>query len=176
MIFKRLLLICCYIIIFGSSNAQKKPDLKPQLCQIATIQRDSVLVKLKEYPAQVKMLEAYQKQLQSEYDFKKLELDTRLAEYQEKESTFSEEQKQEKIAELQRMNEELNAFSQSAEQKLMEKEQELLRPMNERIDKAIETVAQKKGYHQMVDRKMVYFSLSACDATREVITEANALR
>ena len=53
--------------------SQKKQDTKLTICQIATIQRDSVLVKLKEYPTQVKMLEAYQKQLQSEYDFKNLE-------------------------------------------------------------------------------------------------------
>ena len=44
--------------------SQKKTETKPTTCQIATIQRDSVLVKLKDYPTQVKMLEAYQKQLQ----------------------------------------------------------------------------------------------------------------
>ncbi len=46
--------------------SQKKIETKSTTCQIATIQRDSVMVKLKEYPTQVKILEDFQKQLQSE--------------------------------------------------------------------------------------------------------------
>jgi outer membrane protein len=153
--------------------SQKKQETKPTFCQIATIQRDSVLVKLKEYPTQVKMLEAFQKQLQSEYDFKKLELDTKVAEYQEKEKTFSDAQKQEKVQVLQKLDDDLKKYSQEAEQELMKKEQELLQPMNEKINKAIEEVAAKQGYQQVMDRKSVYFSLALCDATKLVIDEAN---
>ncbi len=169
----RIILLVLTISIAISSFSQKKQEPKSTSCQIATIQRDSVLVKLKEYPTQVKMLEAFQKQLQSEYDFKKLELDTKVAEYQEKEKTFSDAQKQEKVQELQKLDEDLKKYSQEAEQELMKKEQELLQPMNEKINKAIEAVAAKQGYQQIMDRKSVYFSLALCDATKLVIDEAN---
>ena len=170
----KLILTILTFFTFLISFSQKKTETKPMTnCQIATIQRDSVLVKLKEYPTQVKMLEAYQKQLQSEYDFKKLELDTKVAEYQEKEKTFSDAQKQEKVQELQKLDEDLKKYSQEAEQELMKKEQELLQPMNEKINKAIEAVAVKQGYQQIMDRKSVYFSLALCDATKLVIDEAN---
>ena len=153
--------------------AQKKQEPKPSSCQFATISRDSVLVKLKEYPTQVKMLEAYQKQLQSEYDFKSLELETKLSEYQSQEKSYSEEQKQLKMQELQTMDAELKKFSQEAEQKMMKKEQELLQPMNDKISKAIEAVAVQQGYAQVLDKKFFYFSIAACDATNLVIAEAN---
>ena len=153
--------------------SQKKQETKPTSCQIATIQRDSVLVKLKEYPTQVKMLEAYQKQLQSEYDFKKLELDTKVKNYQENEKAYSDAQKQEKVQELQNLDGDLKKYSQEAEQKLLKKEQELLQPMNDKINRAIEAVALKQGYAQIMDRKSVYFSLPVCDATKLVIDEAN---
>jgi outer membrane protein len=168
-----LFLIVLFFMLGFRAFSQKKQEPKPTICQIATIQRDSVLVKLKEYPTQVKMLEAYQKQLQSEYDFKKLELDTKVAEFQEKEKTFSDPQKQEKVQELQKLDEDLKKYSQEAEQELMKKEQELLQPMNEKINKAIEAVAAKQGYQQIMDRKSVYFSLALCDATKLVIDEAN---
>ncbi len=167
------LAISVILLVTEVSFSQKKQEPKPTTCQIATIQRDSVLVKLKEYPTQVKMLEAYQKQLQSEYDFKKLELDTKVKDYQENEKTNSDAQKQEKAQELQKLDEELKRFSQEAEQKLLKKEQELLQPMNDKINKAIEAVAFKQGYAQIMDRKSVYFSLAVCDATKLVIEEAN---
>lgn len=165
--------LCLFLFTASVAFSQKKQEPKATFCQIATIQRDSVLVKLKEYPTQVKMLEAYQKQLQSEYDFKKLELDTKVADYQDKEKTLSDVQKKEKMQELQKLDEDLKNFSQEAEQKLVKKEQELLLPMNDKINKAIEAVAEKQGYQQVMDRKSVYFSLSVCDATQLLIVQAN---
>jgi outer membrane protein len=153
--------------------AQKKQETKSAICQIASVHRDSVLVNLKEYPVQVKILEAFQKQLQSEFEFKQLELDAKVKEYQEKEKTFTEAQKQEKTQELQNSENELKKFKQEAQQKLQQKEKELLQPMNEKINKAIEAVALKKAYTQIIDRKFTYFSLPACDATQLVIEEAN---
>jgi len=162
-----------HLFFINDLIAQKKQETKSITCQIASIQRDSVLVNLKEYPVQVKILEAFQKQLQSEFEFKQLELDAKVKDYQEKEKTFTETQKQEKIQELQNSDNELKKFKQEAQQKLQQKEQELLQPMNEKINKAIEAVALKKAYTQIIDRKFTYFSLPSCDATKLVIEEAN---
>ncbi len=169
----KLLFIAVIMVYSVQVFSQKKQETKSITCQIASIQRDSVLVNLKEYPVQVKILEAFQKQLQSEFEFKQLELDAKVKDYQEKEKIFTETQKQEKIQELQNSDNELKKFKQEAQQKLQQKEQELLLPMNEKINKAIEAVALKKAYTQIIDRKFVYFSLPACDATQLVIEEAN---
>ena len=163
-----------YCQIFCQKNQVTRQN-QSLICQVATIQRDSVLVKLKEYPTQLRILEAYQKQLQSEFEFKKLEFDTKIADYQAKENSFSDQQKQEKIAELQKMDDDLNKFRKDAEQKMFQKEQELLTPMSNKIDKAIANVAVRQGYTQVLDAKNTYYSLPVCDATQLVIEEANKL-
>jgi len=152
---------------------QKKQETKQTNCQIATIQLDSVLVKLREYPTQVKILEAYQKQLQSEYDFKKLELDTKVKNYQDNEKAYNDAQKQEKVQEIQTLENDLKKFGQEAEKKLLKKEQELLQPMYDEINKAIESVAVKNGYQQIIDKKNTYYSITTCDVTTSVTEEAN---
>jgi hypothetical protein len=47
----------------------KKAEIKPVSCSIATLQFDTVLVKLKDYNTQLKIAENYKKQLQSEYEW-----------------------------------------------------------------------------------------------------------
>jgi outer membrane protein len=152
---------------------QNKQVAKLSACQTATIQRDTVLIKLKEYKTQVSLLEAFQKQLQSEFDYRKLEFDTKLKDYQEKETTFSPAVKEAIMTELQKLDEELKKFNSEAEQKLIKKEQELLQPMNDKINAAIDAVALREGFFQVIDKKFVYFSKAVCDATQLVIEEAN---
>jgi outer membrane protein len=162
------------MIVFNSffCFSQKKPTINSQ-CLLATIQRDSVLVKLKEYSSAIKMQEAFQKQLQSEFDFKKLELDTKIKEYQEKEKTLTEDQKKEQVALIQKLDGELQKFSQEAKERLAAKERELMQPMDFKINKAIERVAAAFGYKQIIEKKICYYASADCDATQQVITEAN---
>jgi outer membrane protein len=169
----KLILIGLSFFAFLNAFSQKKQETKAITCQTATILRDSVLVKLKEYKTQVSLLEAFQKQLQSEFDYRKLEFDTKLKSYQEKESTFSLLEKESIMNELQKLDDELKKFNAEAEQKLMKKEQELLQPMNDKINAAIDAVALREGYFQVIDKKFVYFSKAVCDATQLVIEEAN---
>jgi outer membrane protein len=161
------------LFISLSALGQKKSANNSISCQIATIQRDTVLVRLKEYPAQVKILEAYQKQLQAAYEFKKLEFDTKLKDYQEQEASLTDEQKQSNVLELQNMDNELKKFSQEANDNLVKKQQELLLPMNDEINKAIIQVASEHGFLQVIDSKTCYYFDPKCDATQLVIDEAN---
>jgi outer membrane protein len=169
----RSALLMVFIASASFLFSQSKNPAKLAACQTATIQRDSVLVKLKEYKTQVSLLEAFQKQLQSEFDYRKLEFDTKLKNYQEKESTFSVVVKEAIVSELEKMDEELKKFNSDGEQKLIKKEQELLQPMNDKINAAIDAVAVKEGYFHVIDKKFVYYSKSLCDATQLVIEEAN---
>ncbi len=168
-------LTCFIVFLFFSFSlfSQKKSGISSFSCQTATIQRDTVLVKLKEYKTQVSLLEAFQKQLQSEFDYRKLEFDTKLKDYQDKESTFSLLVKESIMSELQKLDDDLKKFNAEAEQKLMKKEQELLQPMNDKINAAIDAVALREGFFQVIDKKFVYFSKAVCDATQLVVEEAN---
>jgi Skp family chaperone for outer membrane proteins len=164
-----------FVFVWTFSFAQKKPDQKSLQCLVATIQRDSVLVKLNDYEPALKLNEAYQKQLNAEYDMKKLELETKLKAYGEEQAKLSEEQKQTREKELQKMDGELQTFAREAQQKLAQKEQELVAPLNEKIAKAIEVVATKYGYTHIADKKNFYYVSATFDVTKLVVEEANKL-
>ena len=169
---KTILIFLFSISMCAASFAQKKTENTP-LQKLGYILYDSVLVHVNSYSTQVKLNEAYQKQLNAEYEMKKLELETKLKEYGEKQATLSEEQKKAKQQELQKMDGELHAFAQEAQKKLAQKEQELVAPLNEKIGKAIEAVAAKYGYTHIADKKNFYYVSSAFDVTKLVVEEAN---
>ena len=171
-ILKKIALILIIQLVGLSVFAQKKTDNTPAQ-KLGYILYDSVLVHVNSYGTQVKLNEAYQKQLNSEYEMKKLELETKLKEFGEKQATLSEDQKKAKQQELQKMAGELQAFAQEAQKKLAQKEQELVAPLNEKIGKAIEAVAAKYGYTHIADKKNFYYVSSAFDVTKLVVEEAN---
>jgi outer membrane protein len=169
-------LLALIILVPTYLSAQKKAEITNTYnATTAVIQYDSVLTKLKDYNSQTKILEAYQKQLQSEYDFKKLELETKIKDYGDKEKNLTEEQKKQTMEGLQKQNDELTALLQESQKKFQQKQQELLQPMNEKIKKAIEIVAQKNGYSFITEKNNFYYASPNSDVTNQVIEEANKL-
>src|SRR5690606_38393301 len=97
--------------IFYSAQAQSKSAAAPAVGEqqkIGYINVDSVLLNLKDYASQVKILEAFQKQLSAEFEVKNLEFEQKLKDYQENEKKYTEEQKQAKFADLQKLDQDLN--------------------------------------------------------------------
>jgi outer membrane protein len=161
-----------FLFILVNVHAQKAaPASEP--FKVGYINIDSVLVNLKDYPTQVKILEAYQKQLTAQFEVKNLEFEQKYKDFQEKEKGFSDEQKKEKFADLQKLDQELAKMRNEANQEIGKKENELLVPLNEKILKAIEVVAKAKGYSHITDKKNFYFVLPSFDVTQLVIQEAN---
>jgi Skp family chaperone for outer membrane proteins len=73
------------------------------------------------------------------------------------------------------LDQELSKLRQDANQKIAQKERDLLVPLNEKIIKAIEIVAKAKGYSHITDRKNFYFVSPSFDVTTTVTEEANKL-
>lgn len=157
-------------------KAQKKNKKSDNVEQVfAHITYDSILVNLKEYPKLVKLIEAYQKQLVSEYEVKSLEFETLLDDYKEKEESLPEQEAAEKMQQLQGLNKELEQMRNEFEQKIFDKEKELLKPLNEKIQKAIKEVASEQGYTHVVEKKNFYYIDTSFDATELIINKANNL-
>jgi outer membrane protein len=171
---KNLFTIIALTILSLGLFAQKS-TATTEVIKLGYINVDSVLVKLKDYPTQVKILEAFQKQLTAEFELKNLEFETKYKDFQEKEKSFSEVVKKSKIEELQTLDQELSKMRQDANQKIAQKERDLLVPLNEKIIKAIEIVAKAKGYSHITDRKNFYFVSPSFDVTATVTEEANKL-
>lgn len=153
--------------------AQKNKSKATASVNIAHITYDSILVNLKEYPKMVKLIEAYQKQLVSEYELKSLEFEALLDEYKEKEGVLSDEEITPKLQKLQDLNNELEQLRNEFDQKIFAKEKELLKPLNKKIKAAIEEVSKEQNYTHVVEKKNFYYIYDAFDATALIIAKAN---
>ena len=96
-------------------------------------------------------LESFAKGLESQLMAMQSEGETKLAEYQQNEATMSDLLKQDKVRELESIQQRILEFQQNAQQALAAKEQELLSPILDKARKAIEDVAKEGSYTYIFD-------------------------
>ncbi|MEP5614359.1 MAG: OmpH family outer membrane protein [Cyclobacteriaceae bacterium] len=91
-------------------------------------------------------LTAYETQLQNQLKSKYDEFQTKAGDYQQNGATMIDAVRADKEAELQRMQGEIQAFEQQAQQSLANKRNQLISPAYEKIGTAIEQVSLENGY------------------------------
>ncbi|MCR5192847.1 MAG: OmpH family outer membrane protein [Bacteroidales bacterium] len=142
---KSLILLFAAVFAFGTSAmAQKTIKLghvnSSELMQIMP-GKDSAQAA---FEAEVKILEgeltAMQEELQKKY-----------TDYQERKSQMTELIRSTKEQELNDLNQRITVYQQNAQQKLQEKEKELLQPIIDRAKQAISDVAKENGYTYIFD-------------------------
>jgi outer membrane protein len=142
---KSLILLFAAVFAFGTSAmAQKTIKLghinSSELMQIMP-GKDSAQAA---FEAEVKVLEgelsAMQEELQKKY-----------TDYQERKSQMTELIRTTKEQELNDLNQRIQVYQQNAQQKLQEKEKELLQPIIDRAKQAISDVAKENGYSYIFD-------------------------
>lgn len=142
---KSLILLFAAVFAYGTSAmAQKTIKLghinSSELMQIMP-GKDSAQAA---FEAEVKVLEgelsAMQEELQKKY-----------TDYQERKSQMTELIRTTKEQELNDLNQRIQVYQQNAQQKLQEKEKELLQPIIDRAKQAISDVAKENGYSYIFD-------------------------
>ena len=128
-----LLTISTFAQKFGHLNAQELISIMPE--------RDKAIEQLQDY---AKGLESQLMSMQSEYQ-------SMIEDYQNNEASYDDLTKQDKIAEIQGLEQRLTTFQQSAQTSLQNKEIELLRPIEEKAQNAIKIVAEKGKYTYILD-------------------------
>ena len=118
-----LLTFSTYAQKFGHLNAQELISIMPE--------RDKAVSELQDY---AKGLESQLMSMQSEYQ-----------------SMIEDLTKQDKIAEIQGLEQRITTFQQSAQTSLQNKEIELLQPIEEKATDAINAVAEKGKYTYILD-------------------------
>ena len=91
-------------------------------------------------------LKAYEGQLQNQMQAKYQEMQNKLAEYQQNESSYNDVIKADKQNELQQMQASLQEFQVNAEQSMNKKRNDLLSPAVEKIGTAIQAVAEENNF------------------------------
>jgi outer membrane protein len=96
-------------------------------------------------------LQTYAKGLESQLTAMQAEYESKVAEYQQNESTFSDIVKEDKIREVESIQQRILEFQKSAQQSLSEKELELFTPIRDKATNAIQEVAKEAGFTYVFD-------------------------
>jgi len=91
-------------------------------------------------------LKTYNGQLEAQLKSKSSELETKYKAYQAGEATMTDVVKADKQKELQGMQQSIQEFQRSAEQSLQQKQQTLLKPALDKLQKNIDAVAVENGF------------------------------
>tara|TARA_B100002019_G_C21106082_1_gene516005 strand:- start:289 stop:789 length:501 start_codon:yes stop_codon:yes gene_type:complete len=96
-------------------------------------------------------LQSYAKGLESSLAAMQAEGEKKLADYQQNEATMSDLVKQDKIRELESIQQRILEFQQNAQESLAAKEQELITPILDKARSAIEEVAKEGNFTYIFD-------------------------
>jgi outer membrane protein len=129
------------VITSGTVSAQK----------IAHINLNDLLLLLPERKKAETDIQDYAKQLDGQLKTMSNEYDSKIADYQAKESIMTDPVKADKQKEIGDLEERIKAFQQTAQESLQKKQNDLLEPMIEKSKKAIEEVAKENGYKNCID-------------------------
>jgi outer membrane protein len=160
---KQVLLLSLLLWISSSVNmwAQDK---------IAYVDTDEVIKSMPDYTTTQKSLETFQKKLLEELDAEKRAIAKFYTQVIEevKAGLLTAKQQQEAEDKLQKMQTDLQARTNQADQRLAAKEKALTAPLYEKFEAALKAVAQKNKYTYILDKKLMLYSAGGIDATRQM--------
>jgi len=139
---KKIIIAVAFLFAGLYANAQQK---------IGYINSQELISSMPEAKKVSADIEAYKKTFTDQMASMQKELETKYKAYQDGAKTMSEPIKTVKEKELQDLQGRMGSFEQSAQEKIEGKLQELLAPVNDKAQKAIEAVAKEKGYAYIMD-------------------------
>lgn len=119
--------------------------------KFAHINRNEIMQQMPEMKQAQKNLEQYTQELQSQVENLMKEYRTKLQSLEEEGQSMSQTVRKDKEKEIKSLEERIQSFRQQAQQDVRKKEQELMKPIINKLTEAIEKVAQRKGYTYVFD-------------------------
>ena len=139
---KILLTICLVVAGLFAAEAQNK---------LGYINSNELLSIMPQSMEMQTELQSYAKGLESSLAAMQAEGEKKLADYQQNEATMSDLVKQDKVRELESIQQRILEFQQNAQESLAAKEQELITPILDKARKAIEDVAKEGNFTYIFD-------------------------
>lgn len=137
---------------------------------IAYVEADVLIQDMAEYKKANIDLETYAKQLEAQL---KQEQEKFQKEYQAvvdsvQRGIITPIQQQQAEKRIQQKQQKLELMSRDAQNKIVAKEAELFKPINDKFNAALKAVATEKSYTYIVDKKMLLYFEGGVDATEDV--------
>lgn len=119
-------------------------------------------------------LQAYAKELESELQAMAVEYQNKLQDYQANQATMSNLIRQSKEKEIIDLETRINEFRANADVAIQNKQVELITPLIEKVQKAVDAVGQENGFTYILDKSVgavVFIGDNAIDITSDVKTK-----
>ncbi len=139
---KQLFIALGLILTMAAAQAQQK---------IGYINSEELIMSMPEAKKADAEISSYAKTFQDQLTTMQKELETKYKAYEAGVKTMTEAMKDVKEKELNDLNNRIQSTQQTAEEKIGNKRQELLKPITEKADNAIQAVAKEKGYSYIFD-------------------------
>lgn len=149
-------------------------SVNAQSLKIGYVDSSSILEVMPEKTKVEQDLQAYYNDLQSELQGMANEYQNKLKDYDANNSTMSNLIRQSKEKEIMDLQKRIQEFQGNAENSFEDKRVELLNPLIEKIQKAINIVGKEKGFTYVLDKSVgavVYIGEDAIDITSDVKTQ-----
>ena len=149
-------------VMSGMANAQVK---------LAHVNTAEILDVMPDKATAEKSLEKYYGELQGQLEAMAKEYQTKMQDYEANQATMSNLVKQSKEKEIIDLQTRIQQFQANAENEFEAKRAELLKPILDKIQNAINAVGKEKGYTYILDLATgaaVYVGTDAVDCTKDV--------
>ncbi|MEX0927761.1 MAG: OmpH family outer membrane protein [Balneolales bacterium] len=139
---KKILFLFCFIAFTSllSTEAKAQNDLN-----IGYVDPQSIMMSMPEMAAIERRLQNFVQRKREEFTEKEADFRQQVEEYQQRVSVISEEAQQRDEERLAQLNLELQEFQQTFEQEIQERQAELIGPLLDKIQEAIDQVATSRN-------------------------------
>lgn len=142
------------------------PDQASAQQKIGYVDSQYILEQMPEYATVQQKLDRLEKQWEAELQKMKEEVDTMFQEYQARELLYTEEERKRKREQIMRREQEIEQYRKNhfgPEGELFRRQEQLMRPIQERVLQAIDEVARNEGYDYVFDKSGDFLFLFARD-------------
>jgi len=141
--------------------------------KVGTLDTDYILSQMPEMEAVNKGLEAYDKELQQDFQANVKQYDTLVKTYQANAESLAAEARQESESKIIELENQIKQFRQRAQLMMQMRRNELTNPLYKKIDAAMRAVIDEEGFTQILHAggNSLAFSAEKYDITEKVMTK-----
>ncbi len=150
------------VVLFVGMTA----TINAQTLKFGHIDLQALIQVMPERAAAETQFNKFQTELEDIFAEMQKDYQTKLTDFQQMGDSISEIKKNAKVAEIQDMQQRIQNYQQTAQQQLQQKQTELLKPVFDKAEKAIEEVAKEKGLIYVFDtgsKVVLYKSTESMD-------------
>lgn len=164
----RIITVFCFTVLMASTASAQK---------FAYVDTEYILSQLPDYKSAQKKLDEYAETWQKELDAKYAAIDKMYKNYQAEEVLLNSEQKKERQAAIVKKEKEAKTYQQEKfgfEGELFKKREQLIKPIQDRVYDAIQTIAKREDLDFIFDKggdMIMLFSNARYDKSDDILEE-----